>query len=69
MSKSSFRFENPDNTGRRMRCPHCNETIYPADLEAYFLCPYCNGKLTKTPDLEDFTLDPIARQWAERNKN
>ena len=69
MSKPELRFENPDNTGRRLRCPACGEVIYPADLETYLLCPYCNAKLVKNADLEDFTLDPLARQWAERNNH
>lgn len=62
-------FDNPDNTGRRLRCPHCREYLYPADLETYCLCPYCNGRIENGAELEDFVIDPLVRQWVERNKN
>ena len=69
MSKKDLVFESQDNMVRRLRCPHCNELLTPADLETYCLCPYCNDKIENGGDLEDFVIDPLVKQWVERNKN
>jgi hypothetical protein len=67
--KKSLKIENPENLGSRLRCPHCGEYLYPADLETFALCCYCNGKIENNAELEDFVIDPMVRQWIDRNKN
>ena len=69
MSSQKLIFDNPENTGVRLKCPHCGEYLYPADLETFSHCCYCNGKIENSPELEDFIIDPLVRQWMERNKN
>ena len=68
MNTKPLRFENPDNTGRRLRCPECGEYIDPQDVETLTLCPYCGAKLKNGEEIEDFAIDPLVRQWVERNK-
>ena len=68
MSKKPLEFDNPNNTGRRLRCPRCKEILYPEDLETFCLCPYCEAKIENGEELEDFVIDPVIRQWMERYK-
>ena len=68
MNKKPLEFENPENTGRRLRCPLCKELLTPEDLETFCLCPYCNSKIENGEELEDFVIDPVIRQWMERYK-
>lgn len=44
-------------------CPECGETIYPADLENYPRCPYCNHLFPDGPQLEEFVLRPVLQRW------
>ncbi len=69
MSAKKLIFENIENSGPRLRCPHCGEYLQPADLETFSHCCYCNGKIENSPELEDFIIDPLVRQWVERNKD
>lgn len=68
MTKKTLEFDNPDNNGRRLRCPRCKEYLYPADLETFCVCPYCEAKIGNSDELEDFVIDPMVRQWIERYK-
>jgi uncharacterized protein (DUF983 family) len=69
MSGKKVIIEKSDNAGSRLRCPHCGEYLVPADLETFSHCCYCNGKIENSPELEDFIIDPLVRQWMDRNKN
>jgi uncharacterized protein with PIN domain len=69
MSRQKTVIENREHSGSRLRCPHCGEYLEPADLETFALCSYCNGKIENSPELEDFVIDPLVRQWVERNKD
>ncbi len=66
MSGKRYDFDNPENTGRRLRCPRCGEMLQPMDIENVTRCPYCDAKLEDSPDLEDFAIDPLIRQWEGR---
>ena len=69
MSSKKVIIENLENGGSRLRCPHCGEYLAPADLETFSHCCYCNGRIEPTAEIEDFIIEPLVRQWMERNKN
>ena len=69
MDQKKLVFENPDNSGKYLLCPRCREKIYPADLEALAICPYCDLKIGTSDEIEDFAIEPTVRQWIERYKN
>ncbi|MCQ2378937.1 MAG: hypothetical protein MJ016_07010 [Victivallaceae bacterium] len=45
-------------------CPQCGENLFPADLEGFPQCPYCNYLFERDAALEDFIAAPLLRQWA-----
>jgi hypothetical protein len=47
-------------------CPKCAELLVPMDIENYPACPYCNFMLERTPELEDFILQPLVERWANQ---
>lgn len=44
-------------------CPKCLEVLSRDDIEGYGACPYCDHAFELDPDLEDFLLQPVVKQW------
>ena len=42
-------------------CPKCSEKLFPADIESFRRCPYCDCALPQSQELEDFVLSPLIR--------
>ena len=50
-------------------CPKCSEKLFPADIESFRRCPYCDCALPQSQELEDFVLSPLIRQWSKNTYN
>lgn len=53
---------------RRLTCPSCGETLIQPDIEFFSSCPYCDYKFARTPELEDFLLEPTVRAWVRNQE-
>ena len=58
-----YKFVENGTARKWLLCPHCNEENSNYDVEIYAKCPFCNGELEKTNELEDFILEPLVAQW------
>lgn len=47
-------------------CPQCREYITQIDIENFSACPFCNYRLNRNNELEDFVLQPLVERWAEQ---
>ena len=47
------------------RCPNCRERLFPADLEMFPRCPYCDHIFPQGNQLEDFILKPVLQRWVK----
>ena len=45
------------------RCPNCREHLFPADLEMFPRCPYCDHHFPQGAQLEDFVVKPAITRW------
>lgn len=54
----------PESVGRKfLLCPSCGEMLFQPDIEIFLSCPYCDYRFERTPELEDFLLEPVIRSW------
>jgi len=49
-------------------CPQCLELLTRDDIEGFGRCPYCNHEFEFNPELEEFLLQPMIREWARHNR-
>lgn len=50
-------------TSEGVFCPECHERLFPADLESFPRCPYCDHGFPADSQLEDFVLSPLIHRW------
>lgn len=62
ISKVAF-FRSEDMLMRHLRCPQCGEYLAPVDIESFSSCPYCAAVIERTPEVDDFTIEPLVAQW------
>ncbi len=49
-------------------CPQCLEMLTRSDLEGFGHCPYCDHSFERNPELEDFLLRPVIKQWTDETR-
>jgi uncharacterized CHY-type Zn-finger protein len=68
LNTKKYEFTNSDGLTPRkfLVCPQCREYITQVDIENFSSCPFCNVRLNRNNELEDFVLQPLAERWAEQ---
>ncbi len=54
------------SASRQLLCPGCGERLFPADLENFQNCPYCDYAFPRDGSLENFLLQPVINRWVNR---
>jgi len=60
---------NPRITSTHVVCPKCFEVLLREDIESFGQCPYCEYRFELSPDIEDFLLSPVVRQWVHHTRD
>lgn len=61
---NKYTFKKPaTQLDKMLLCPKCTETLSQIDISSFGTCPYCEYKLSTTPELEDFLLKPAVDHW------
>ncbi len=69
MARHNYPASAGENPGIRLwRCPQCGEELFPADLENFRRCPYCDHPFRGDDRLEDYVLSPVVRQWIGKTR-
>ena len=68
LTHKKYEFMNCDGLSPRkfLICLQCREYITQIDIENFSACPFCNYRLNRNNELEDFVLQPLAERWAEQ---
>lgn len=67
MSQHDITFEYTDNgQSKYLICPQCANKLSAVDIEEYLTCPYCDYAFRMTPEIEEFLLSPLVKEWSRR---
>ncbi|MCP3967336.1 MAG: hypothetical protein GY750_08645 [Lentisphaerae bacterium] len=63
-----YQFKNNEDTNKRLLiCPECGEQLVGTDIEIFQACPYCDQKLERNCELEDFIIEPLVQRWINKH--
>ena len=61
-----YQFHKNEDLSKRLICPRCAESLTHADVEIFPACPFCDCRLERNNELEDFILQPLVERWANQ---
>ena len=61
-----YQYHKHEDLSKRLICPRCAEFLTYADIEIFPACPYCDCRLERNSELEDFILQPLVERWANQ---
>jgi hypothetical protein len=61
-----YKYHKHEDLSKRLICPRCAEFLTYADIEIFPACPYCDCRLERSSELEDFVLQPLVERWANQ---
>lgn len=61
-----YQFNKNSDLSKHLICPRCSEPLTHADVEIFPSCPFCDCRLERNVELEDFILQPLVERWANQ---